>query len=90
MNLLPHVSNGDGMKSFWQQLFDQLKGRHPGTVGAVIGLLLGLSLILFGLIKTLFLIALTGLGYFLGVRYFSNRETFRNLLDKLLPPGFFR
>ena len=45
---------------------------------------------IFGLVKTLFLIGMTLLGYFLGVRYFSNKEAFRNLLDKILPPGMFR
>jgi uncharacterized membrane protein len=78
------------MKSFWQQLSDSLKGRHPGTIGAVAGLTLALSLVLFGLWKTLFMIGMTFLGYFLGVRYFSNREALRNLLDKILPPGLFR
>lgn len=78
------------MKSFWQQLSDSLKGRHPGTIGAVSGLTLALSLVLFGLWKTLFMIGMTLLGYFLGVRYFSNREALRNLLDKILPPGLFR
>ncbi len=56
----------------------------------MIGLLLALSLVLFGFLKTLFLIGMTILGYFLGVRYFRNREAFRNLLDKILPPGMFR
>ena len=78
------------MKVFWQQILDGLKGRNPGTVGAVIGLLLALSLVLFGFLKTLFLIGMTVLGYFLGARYFSNREAFRDLLDKILPPGMFR
>ena len=80
----------NGMKTFWQHLVENLKGRNPGTVGAVFGLTLALSLVIFGLIKTLFLIGMTILGYFLGVRYFSDREAFRNLLDKILPPGFFR
>ena len=78
------------VKAFWQNILDSLKGRNPGTVGAVIGLSLALSLVLFGLLKTLFLIGMTLLGYFLGVRYFSNKEAFRNLLDKILPPGLFR
>lgn len=78
------------MKVFWQQLLESLKGRNPGTVGAVAGLVLALSLVIFGVWKTLLLIGMTGLGYFLGVRYFSNREAFRNLLDKILPPGLFR
>lgn len=78
------------MKAFWQQLLDSLKGRNPGAVGAIAGLCLALSLVIFGLLKTLFLIGMTLLGYFLGVRYFSNKEAFRNLLDKILPPGMFR
>ena len=69
---------------------DGLKGRNPGTVGAVSGLVLALSLVIFGFLRTLFILGVTALGYFLGVRYFSNREDFRNLLDKLLPPGLFR
>lgn len=78
------------MKLFWQQILESLKNRNPGTVGAVAGLALALSLVLFGFVKTLFLIGMTLLGYFLGVRYFSNREAFRDLLDKILPPGMFR
>ncbi|NLO34802.1 MAG: DUF2273 domain-containing protein [Clostridiaceae bacterium] len=69
---------------------ESLKGRNPGSVGAALGFGLALSLVIFGLVKTLFLIGMTLLGYFLGVRYFSNKEAFRNLLDKILPPGMFR
>ena len=75
---------------FWEQLLESLKGKNPGTVGAVVGLILALSLVLFGIINTLFLIGMTALGYFLGNRYFRNREAFRDLLDKILPPGMFR
>ncbi len=78
------------MKNFWQSLQDVLKGKNPGTVGAVSGLVLALLLVIFGLGKTLFILAMTGLGYFLGTRYFSSREDIRNLLDKILPPGLFR
>jgi uncharacterized membrane protein len=78
------------MRVFWQKILESLKGRNPGTVGAAAGLILALSLVLFGLLNTLFLIGMTVLGYFLGVRYFSNREAFRDLLDKILPPGMFR
>ena len=78
------------MKNFWQQFADSLKNKNPGTIGAVTGLTLALSLVIFGIIKTLFLIGMTFLGYFLGVRYFRNREAFRDLLDKILPPGMFR
>jgi uncharacterized membrane protein len=78
------------MKNFWQGLSDLLKGRNPGMVGAVSGLILALSIVIFGLGKTLFILALTSLGYYIGARYFSSKEDFRNLLDKILPPGMFR
>jgi uncharacterized membrane protein len=78
------------MKVFWQNIVESLKGKNPGSVGAVTGLILALSLILFGFLNTLFLIGMSILGYFLGVRYFRNREAFRDLLDKILPPGMFR
>lgn len=78
------------MKTFWQHIVESLKGRNPGSVGAVTGFVLALSFVIFGFFKTLFLIGMTLLGYFLGVRYFSNKEAFRNLLDKILPPGLFR
>lgn len=78
------------MKNIWQQFAESLKNKNPGTIGAVIGLVLALSLVIFGVWKTLFLIVMTVLGYFLGIRYFRNREAFRDLLDKILPPGMFR
>jgi uncharacterized membrane protein len=78
------------MKTFWNQILESIKGRNPGMIGGAIGLSLGLSLVIFGFLKTLFIIVLTLLGIFLGVRYFSNKEAIRNLLDKILPPGMFR
>lgn len=62
----------------------------PGSIGALLGLALGLSLVIFGFLKTLFLIILTIIGYYLGTRYFRNYEALRNLIDKILPPGKFR
>jgi uncharacterized membrane protein len=78
------------MKTFWNQIMESLKGKNPGMVGGAIGLALALSLVIFGVLKTLFILVLTALGVFLGVRYFSNKEAIRNLLDRILPPGMFR
>ncbi|MGI6327194.1 MAG: DUF2273 domain-containing protein [Saccharofermentanales bacterium] len=78
------------MKKIWQQLAENLKNKSPGAIGALVGFVLALSLVIFGILKTLFLIAMTFLGYFLGVRYFRNRQAFLDLLDKILPPGMFR
>ncbi len=78
------------MKVLWQQLSEYFKGRNPGLIGAATGLGLALSLVIFGFLKTLFIIILTISGYYIGARYFSDRETIRSWLDKILPPGKFR
>jgi uncharacterized membrane protein len=78
------------MKTFWNQIVESLKGKNPGVIGGSIGLALALLLVIFGFLKTLFILLLTALGIFLGIRYFSNKEAIRNLLDKILPPGMFR
>jgi len=78
------------MKSFWQSLSAAFQGKNPAQTGAVIGLVLALLLVIFGFWKTLFILALSGTGYYLGNRFFSSPEDFRNLLDKILPPGKFR
>ena len=78
------------MRSLLQQLAALFKNRNPGLVGAGIGLVLAMLLVIFGFFKTLFILLMTLGGYFLGVRFFSDRETVRNWMDKLLPPGKFR
>lgn len=78
------------MKNIWQNLSTALQGKNPAQTGALIGLILALLLVIFGFWKTLFILTLTGTGYYLGHRFFSSPEEFRNLLDKILPPGKFR
>ena len=78
------------MKILWSRIQENLKGRNAGLIGAVSGLSLSLLLVIFGFLKTLFILALTLIGYLIGVRYFANKEDFRDLLDKILPPGLFR
>jgi uncharacterized membrane protein len=78
------------IKNIWQQIQESLKGKSPGLIGGMTGLALALSLVIFGVLKTLLIIGMTLLGMYLGARYFSNKEVIRNLLDKILPPGMFR
>ena len=71
-------------------MMDGNKDLGSGRIGALIGFLLALLLVLFGFWKTLFIFIFTFLGYLLGIRYFSGRDSFRKLLDKIFPPGLFR
>lgn len=77
-------------KRYLKQLIRGLGSGGPGRTGAVIGFLFALSLVIFGFGKTLFILLMTVIGYLLGVRYFTNRDDFKSLLDKLFPPGKFR
>jgi uncharacterized membrane protein len=63
---------------------------RSGLIGALAGFGLALSLVLFGLLKTIFLLVLTAVGFYIGRRFFANRKEIRDLLDRLLPPGRFR
>lgn len=78
------------MKRLFIPLINFLQGKNPGVVGALTGLSLALLLVIFGFWKTLLVISLTIIGYILGVKYFSNTEQFKKLLDRILPPGRFR
>ncbi len=73
-----------------KDLLGRWKPGSSGGVGAVLGLALGLSLILFGILRTLFLILLTVVGYIVGRRFFGDRQALMDLLDRILPPGKFR
>ncbi|MBN1776057.1 MAG: DUF2273 domain-containing protein [Clostridiales bacterium] len=59
-------------------------------IGAGAGFVLALLLVIFGFLKTLFILIVTLAGYFLGVRLFSDKEKLKNFMDKLIPPGRFR
>jgi uncharacterized membrane protein len=69
---------------------DEPNENRSGVIGALAGFGFALSLILFGLLKTLFLLLLSAAGFYIGRRFFANRKEIRDLLDRLLPPGRFR
>lgn len=77
-------------KNMIKQILDGTREIGSGSFGALIGFILALLLVLFGLWKTLFILLATVLGYLIGVRFFSGQGSFRDLLDKVFPPGLFR
>ncbi len=78
------------MRQLFVRLLEMLKDRNAGLIGALGGFGLALLLVLFGFFKTLFILIITLIGYFIGVRIFSDKEKLKNFLDKLIPPGRFR
>ncbi len=77
-------------RDYFNNIIANLTHANAGRIGALLGFVFSLSLVLFGFVKTIFILLVTFLGHYLGVRYFSNREDFRKLLDKIFLPGKFR
>lgn len=63
---------------------------HSGKIiGATIGLFVGIFIIAFGFIRTLFVLFCVFAGYVIGKRI-DEKENIMDILDKLLPPGYHR
>lgn len=77
-------------KSFLKQISEDFARLSAGGKGAALGFVLGLLLVIFGILKTLFILLVTVMGYLLGFRIFSRYGGIKEFLDKLFPPGFFR
>ena len=78
------------MRALFVKFFDMLKDKNSGKIGAGIAFVFALFLVIFGFLKTLFIIILTVSGYVVGALLFSDRYKIKDWMDKILPPGRFR
>ncbi|HHX18995.1 MAG TPA: DUF2273 domain-containing protein [Clostridiaceae bacterium] len=73
-----------------RQARDERERLSPGLIGFLVGLAIALLWVLFGFWRLLFILALSTVGYYIGVRYFRDRDAIKKLIDKIFPPGMFR
>lgn len=66
------------------------KNHHYEVTGAAIGLIIGLSLVFFGILKTIVLALCIAIGLFVGRKLKADKNFIKNILDKILPPGSYR
>ena len=78
------------MRALFVKFFDMLKDKNSGQIGAGIAFVFALFLVIFGFLKTLFIIILTVIGYVVGALLFSDKNKVKDWMDKILPPGRFR
>ncbi|MBP5186300.1 MAG: DUF2273 domain-containing protein [Clostridiales bacterium] len=78
------------MRALFVKFFDMLKDKNSGKIGAGIAFVFALFLVIFGFLKTLFIIFLTVIGYVVGALLFSDKNKVKDWMDKILPPGRFR
>lgn len=73
--------------NIWYQLNEIFTYNKGKILGALIGFIFGLLLLLIGFWKTILVLICTLLGYYLGLRWDLEGD-FKKLLDKLLPPQY--
>ena len=78
------------MRALFVKFFDMLKDKNSGKIGAGIAFVFALFLVIFGFLKTLFIIILTVIGYVVGALLFSDKNKVKDWMDKILPPERFR
>lgn len=86
------------MENFsWERCIKSLWLYHRGkSIGVLLGLIISLSILLFGFFKTVFIVLCVCVGLFIGNKIDKNDDlydTFENLfayLSRLIPPVFRR
>ena len=78
------------MRALFVKFFNMLKDKNSGKIGAGIAFFFALFLVIFGFLKTLFIIVLTVIGYIIGALIFADKDKVKDWMDKILPPGRFR
>lgn len=63
---------------------------RSGLIGAAIGFILAVLILMLGLFKVLFIALFAGVGYYIGKRIHDDKDYIKNLLDRVLPPGTYR
>ena len=78
------------MRALFVKFFNMLKDKNSGKIGAGIAFFFALFLVIFGFLKTMFIIILTVIVYVVCALLFSDRDKIKDWMDKILPPGRFR
>ncbi|HHY03953.1 MAG TPA: DUF2273 domain-containing protein [Thermoanaerobacterales bacterium] len=66
--------------------FDNWQGNSGKIIGVLIGVIVGITILLFGFFKSIFIVFCAIIGYYIG-KIVDNKESLRDVLDKILPPG---
>ena len=78
------------MKEFLENVIAYYKQHKGRVIGALIGIVVALSVIWFGILGALFIAICAFVGYYIGKKMESDKNFWRKILDRLLPPGRYR
>lgn len=71
-------------------LLEKIKQHSTVIIGAVIGAVVAILIIKYGLLKVLFIITLSAIGAFVGNIMKHSKDWIKRIIDKILPPGTYR
>lgn len=70
-------------------LEDAWQNHRGKLVGTVLGIVIGASIMIFGFFKTVFILVCGLVGLFVGKRV-DDKDDFRDIIERIIPPGFRR
>ncbi len=73
-----------------ERIFLYYEKHRGGIIGAGLGLVLAIFILILGFFKVLFIAIFAGVGYYIGKRIHDDKDYIKNLLDRVLPPGTYR
>lgn len=74
------------MKLFLEDAWKKHRGK---TVGTALGIAIGVSIMLFGFFRTAFILLCGCIGLYVGKKVDEDAD-FKDIIEKIIPPGFRR
>lgn len=75
------------MERFLSRVFEKLENTRAGAIFAFLFFIIAVLICIFGVLKTIFIILFTAVGFFVGSFLFSDMSRFKKFLDRIIPPG---
>ena len=75
------------MERLLSRILEKMENTKAGAIFAFFFFVFGILICVFGLFKSLFILILTAVGFFVGSFLFSDDSRFKKFLDRILPPG---
>jgi uncharacterized membrane protein len=73
-----------------ERILEIYKSNKGGTIGLLIGFIIGVAILCFGFFKVVFVAILAAIGYYIGKKVHEDRDYIKKILDRVLPPGSYR
>lgn len=78
------------MREFLESVIAYYKLHRGRVIGVLLGIAVALTVIWFGILGALFIALCAFVGYYIGKKMESDKNFWRKILDRLLPPGRYR